>query len=771
MLSSVNAVLRTRRSLPGKSIKKAALISASASILAGAPTGAALAQNDEIVVTAQKREQSINEVPMSITAFSGDELSERGVTQVADFARTVPAFTYSESRVGTPIYTLRGVGFNDIALGGRPTVSVYVDEVPIPFAIETRGGFLDLERAEILKGPQGTLFGQNATGGAINLVAAKPTDVFAAGAKVEYGRFDAITAGGFVSGPLSDTLSFRIAVEHENSDAWQTGYITGRENGDQNLTTGRVLLEWTPSDRLTVGINANGYIDRSQSQAPQLSGIFPGIPPAAPFIPGLLGVPLPEEDNRLAEWTPDDYNRDNEFGQISLRLDYDLTDSLTLTSLTSYSAYDQDQTVDVDAQAIIGLQQRTIGSIESFFQEVRLGGNISDRAYLTLGFNYAYDESREFNFDDISQSTLGVGTGLLTFNLRNDQDMTTIAGFANLEYDLTDALSVHGGVRYTDSKNEFTGCSLDSGDGTASAFFVNVLMLPAPGAGNCFSFDLATFSFPLIMTTLDEDNVSWRFGLDYDATDDLKIYGNVSRGFKAGGFPTLAATAAVQYDPTVQEQLTAYEVGFKASPTDQLQINGAIYYYDYIDKQVLGFTNDPVFGPLLRLNNVPESEVFGAELQVQWSPIEGLNINGVAAYVESEVTSDYLSQNAFGIDQNFRGEPFPNAPEWQLAGDASYQWPVSSGLDAFVGVSANYQSETNSEFGQSPELAIDDYALVDLRAGVESRDGRWRLSGWVRNLGDQYYWTFASKTNDTFIRYTGYPRTYGATLTVNFGGE
>lgn len=177
-------------------VKRIALCGVSVFALATISSGAALAQNDEIVVTAQKREQSINEVPMSITALSGDDLLERGVEQVADFARTVPAFTYSESRVGTPIYTLRGVGFNDIALGGRPTVSVYVDEVPIPFAIETRGGFLDLERAEILKGPQGTLFGQNATGGAINLIAAKPTDVYAAGVKLEYGRFNAITAGG-----------------------------------------------------------------------------------------------------------------------------------------------------------------------------------------------------------------------------------------------------------------------------------------------------------------------------------------------------------------------------------------------------------------------------------------------------------------------------------------------------------------------------------------------------------------------------------------------
>lgn len=738
-------------------------------LFAAIPASHAWAQIEEITVTAQKREQAISDVPMSVSVLTGDAMQDRGIEQVADFARSVPAFTYTESRVGTPIYTLRGVGFNDIALGGRPTVSVYADEVPIPFAIETRGGFLDLERVEILKGPQGTLFGQNATGGAINLIAAKPTDEFSSGLKLEYGRFGAFALGGFASGSLSDNVRARVAAEHESSDDWQKGYLTDIENGAQDLTTARVIFDWTPSDRLGVSLNINGYIDQSDSQAPQLSGIAPGIPPAAPFIPGLLGVPNPAEDNRLAEPTPDNYSRDNTFGQISLRFDYDVSDALTLTSLTSVSTYDQDQTVDVDGQAIIGLQQRTIGRIDSFFQELRLGGSMNDRTHLTVGLNYADDTSEEFNVDDISQSTLGVGTGLATFNLRNDQDMQTFSAFVDLEYDLSNTLSIFGGIRHTSADNEFTGCSLDSGDGTASAFFVNILMLPPPGAGNCFSFDLATFSYPLIQTDLDEDNTSWRLGLDWAASDWASVYGTISRGYKAGGFPTLAATAAVQYAPTVQEELTAYEIGVRAEPSDELRFSAALYYYDYVDKQVLGFTNDPVFGPLLRLNNVPESEVVGVDVEVEWSPIAGLNLNAAASFVDSEVTSDYLSQNAFGVDANFKGEPFPNAPEFQFSADASYQWPISDRLDVFVGLGLSHQDDTNSEFGQSPELDVDGYTLVDIRGGVESQDGRWRLSAWARNVSDEYYWSFASKTNDTFIRYTGMPRTYGATLTLRFG--
>lgn len=724
--------------------------------------------SDEVIVTAQKREQSAQDVPITLSVLSGEQLVDRGVEEIADLSKAVPSFTYAESRVGTPIYTLRGVGFNDIALGGRPTVSVYVDEVPIPFAIQTRGGFVDLERVEVLKGPQGTLFGQNATGGAINLIAAKPTDEFEGKATLGYGRFNEFLLGGVVSTPLSENSGVRLSFEHRNGSDWQEDYLTNNTVGAQSLTTLRGVFDVDFSESVSMSINLNGYIDKSESQAPQLSGIFPGIPPVAGFIPG-LNVALPEEDNRIAAFTPDDYARDNQFIQGSVRFDIDLNEHFTLTSLSSLSDYDQDQTVDVDGQAIIGLQQRTLGDISSVFQELRVAGTLGESAFLTVGANYSKDETREFNIDDISQSTLGVATGLLTFDLQNDQDIETYALFGTVDYELSEGVTLQGGIRYTRSINDFEGCSLDSGDGTASGFYVNVLGLPAPGAGNCFTFDATTFSSGLVQTELDEDNVSWRVGLDWDPTEDVKVYANVSRGYKAGGFPTLAATFAPQYDPTVQEQLTSYEMGFKSSPGDNVTLNGAVYYYDYTDKQVLGFTNDPTFGPLLRLNNVPESRVLGAEIDLMWEPVEGFVVNGALSHVDSEVTSPYVSQDAFGVDRNFEGEPFPNAPKWQGSSDVSYQWAMANGFDAFVGVSGSFQSGSNSEFGQSPELDIDSYGLLDARAGFGPSDGKWKLTGWVRNLTDEYYWTFASKTNDTFIRYTGRPRTYGVTLEVGFG--
>src|SRR5262249_880737 len=153
----------------------------------------------------------------------------------------------------------------------------------------------------------------------------------------------------------------------------------------------------------------------------------------------------------------------------------------------------------------------------------------------------------------------------------------------------------------------------------------------------------------------------------------------------AGGFPTLGATLAAQYAPAVQEQLTAYEAGFKGEMTPRFHLNGAVYLYDYEDKQVLGFTVDPTFGPLLRLNHGPKAQVTGLELEARWEPIDGLNLSAVGSFIHSEVTEDYISQDAFGATRNFKGESFPNAPDTSIAFDASYQWPISGALDAIVG--------------------------------------------------------------------------------------
>jgi len=772
-------------------LRTAALATASALVLAAAPsvvwaadtTPAAsdAAQVTEIVVTAQKREEKLNSVPMSITAVTGQQLAAAGVTQVRDLVKVTPGFSFADSYVGSPIYTLRGVGFSDISLGGRPTVSIYSDEAPIPFAIETRGANFDLDRVEVLKGPQGTLFGQNATGGAINFIAAKPTAEFKAGAEATYGNFNTLNGSGFVSGPISDTLGVRLAVKHDSADGWQKSYTTGAKNGAVDFSEARGILAWTPNSRLKAELTVSGYLDKSDVQAGQAIAITPSVPAAAGFVPGLLTYPLAPNKARAADFNPaPSYARDNAFIQAVGRIDYTLPNDITLTSLTAYSHYREDQLQDIDGTTLSNLNQQTNGKIESISEELRASGSLSSRGHFTVGLSYADDNVRELNHDVLVQSTqaflfVPLGGALFNnFNDSNNQRVKTSAVFANFDYDVTDTVNVYAGARYTQTRNRFNGCSSDSGDGNAAAdftLFQNFVRgqfgLPAHPpipAGGCVTADAAQLP-GLVVSRLNENNLSWRFGAEWNPAAGTLLYANVSKGFKAGGYPSLGATAAAQYLPAKQESVVAYEAGFKSTLLENtLQLNGAVFYYDYRNKQVLGRVLDPVFGPLLKLVNIPKSEITGAELQATWVPVRGLTITAGGSYIDSQVRGSFVNYDPNGALVDFKGEAFPNTPKWQLVSDANYRWPVSGDLNAFVGGGVTYQSATNSQLGKLPLLNVKGYTLVDLRAGVESQDRRWKLSVWGRNVGNTFYATTINRNLDTTVRFAGMPATYGLTL-------
>jgi outer membrane receptor protein involved in Fe transport len=735
----------------------------------------------EIVVTAQKREESVNTVPMSITAVTGPALAERGVIQPRDLVKVTPGFGYADSYVGSPIYTLRGIGFSDISLGGRPTVSLYSDEAPIPFAIETRGADLDLARVEILKGPQGTLFGQNATGGAINFIDAKPTQTFQAGADASYGSFDSIDLGGFVSGPLSRTLAVRLAVDHTQNGPWQKSYTTGAGAGAGDFTNARLILAWAPVDPLKVALNLNGWIDRSDTQAAQAIAIQPSVPPLAPAVPGLLAYPLTPANDRAADFNPGlDYARDNHFVQANLRIDYRPVGTLNLTSLSSYSRYSENQLEDIDGTTLSNLSQKTFGEIESYYQELRLAGPAFNHGHFIAGASYAKDTVLETDFDYFPQSTnalvfTGLGLPVLA-DLKDldDQWFQTAAVFANVDDNVTPTIKLHAGARFTEADDRFRGCTADSGDGIGAADFgpfqnairASLGLPPNPPIkpGQCVTAN-AAFTPGLVAAKLNQNNVSWRFGGEWTGLERTLIYANASRGFKAGGFPDLGASAASQFAPASQESVTAYEVGFKSTLLARtLQLNGAVFHYDYENKQILGHELDPVFGALLKLVNVPRSQVTGAELQMAWAPTRGLSINAGGSFIDSHVLDHFTNYDANGRLVDFNGEAFPNTPKWTLTSDISYQRPLRSGLEAFVGGGVTYQSRTNSQLGNDPLLATRAYALIDLRAGVGSADGTWKLTVWARNVGDVYYWTTANRDLDTVTRYAGMPRTVGVSL-------
>lgn len=733
-------------------------------------------QLDEIVVTAQKRSESINSVGMTIQALSGEQLAQQGVSTVADLVRVIPALTVANSSYNTPVYTLRGVGFYDNSLAAYPAVSVYSDELPLPFPVMTAQAGLDLERVEVLKGPQGTLFGENATGGAINYIAAKPTADFQAGLNASYSRFGLIESSAFVSGPLSDTIRARLAVKGAQGGAWQRSNTRNDELGDADSFAARLLVDWDASERLRFSLNLNGFSDQSDPQASQYFQLNPQLPviPAA-----LASAQFSPQNPRAADWNPNRRPKgDDTQYQAALRGTYDLTDDITLTSLTSYIDFSRNQVNDPDGIAAESLEFVFTGGIRAFSQELRLANSGANGLQWIVGANYGSNKSDEF-----AQQYAGVSTvvGTLGFpghtnDIRLNTETKSYAVFGNIEYELSDALTLKAGVRYTDSKRDAETCTLDPGDsgGYVSAFFAGVSSAvrgtptPVPPSGGCITLNATTFLPGLYTGELQEDNVSWRLGLDYQLNASTLLYANIAKGYKAGGYLFTNASNSSQFAPVTQESVIDYEAGFKAKLFDRsMQFNGAVFYYAYEDKQVRSKLNDPVFGVLDALVNVPKSHTAGVEFDVHYAPIANLNLNLAGTYVFSRV-DEFIGVGFNGGVFDFEGAPLPFAPEIVINAGADYNFPVSENFNAFVGGNAVYTDEQYSVVGTNASSRLKPYTVVDLRLGMETTDGRYRVTVFGKNVFDEYYYTNAPTIYDTQVRYAGRPATYGISFSARY---
>ena len=271
----------------------------------------------------------------------------------------------------------------------------------------------------------------------------------------------------------------------------------------------------------------------------------------------------------------------------------------------------------------------------------------------------------------------------------------------------------------------------------------------------------------------------FRVGIDWKPFEHNLIYFTVSRGYKAGSSPALGAETYQQFTPVTQESLLAYELGLKSTLLDDtLQINAALFYYDYTNKQFLGRSADPIFTTLQELVNIPKSKVEGAELSAEWEPTRGLTFSAAATYLDSEVTSHFINYASYVSSQSdtidLKGEAFPFTTKWSVQYGARYQWPLSDRLSAFVSANASYQSSTVGAFGaayaatEGPPLNIAAYSLLDLSAGIQSDDKRWRVEVWGKNVTNTYYWTSVFYESDTVVRDTGMPATYGVTLSYRY---
>jgi len=634
-------------------------------------------------------------------------------------------------------------------------------------------------------GTQGTLFGQNSTGGAINFIAAKPTDTWTAGGTFAFSRFNTADFQGYVSGPLSSTLEARLAVRSVQGGDWQQSYTRDAGHGQQDFTQARFILDWRPVDRLKISFNANGFHDGSDTQAAQFKAFLPGVPSRISLVPLLANYPVAPSDARAADFNAgQNYASNNNFVQAILHADYEVSSALTLTSITTYSNEKVKQLIDSDGTSLTNINIFIDGHVSTISEEARAAGRLGRVNYI-LGATYERDRTREGGYQDISYSTLAFSIApppfppLDVFGTNVNQNFDTKAVFGNFDHQVLDKVTLHGGVRYTQADLSYNACTLAGSANLSTAFgtLTNILRrsagLPAisnPAVGQCASLD-ATLTPALGTGVLNQGSVSWRAGIDVKPRPGVLLYANASKGFKAGSVTSAPNQINAQFKPVVAESVQAYEAGFKATLLNRkLELNGAGFYYDYRNKQLQGkvvFTPN-IFGPINALINVPKSRILGAEAQASLYPVSGLALNVGVTYLDTKVVGDFLNYSFVGNPANFNGNPFPFTPKYQAVLGADYRHHVSAGRSAFIGVDANIRSHTTAGFGNDPQAYIPSYSVVDALIGIERDDGRWRAELFGRNITNAYYYTDVVRVIDTVRTYAGMPATYGIRFSFRY---
>ncbi|MBN48842.1 MAG: hypothetical protein CMN85_04820 [Spongiibacteraceae bacterium] len=781
------------------------------------PNRARNALLEEVVVTAQRREENLNDVPIAVTALNSDQMATLGVTDTRDLNIVVPGFSASPGGYGTPVYTLRGVGFPDSTYFASPTTGVYIDEVSLPYSIMSKGPNFDMQRLEVLKGPQGTLYGRSTTGGAINYIAEKPTQENAFGVTATYGKYDLVDIEGYVSGSLTDTLSFRLAGRSiRQGEPWQYSNTNpDNELGEKDRYGIRGIVDWEVTSRLSARLMLAMWRDTGDSQAGQPVYFNAQNPTSElltsqnvrdyPFIPN-------SDDPRAAEFckghpscvdvngNPYDFTNDETFRQASVRLSWLISDSVEAIVLASINKFEADGTETSSSYNERHIETQLFSNIENIDVEFRLAGTseLMDGAVNWMVGLHAtpHEEGSDYRLFGASDNNsvfyvvpgVGVLPGFDDVSLLGSyyygdgyMDYESKSAFGNFEWQFTSTLKVTAGARYTDEERSFNGCLGD--DARDNNTNVNLLFsalslqralqtgsLPdMTSPGECISLSREG-SFDRFSDTLAEDSLSWRLVGDWTPSDSVLVYLSRSRGFKSGSFPVTNTTDQSQYEPAVQEQVDAYEVGGKLSFFDRrLQINSAVFYYDYIDKQLFSRIQDPLFGSLPQLQNAPSSVVRGAELEISGSPFEGLYLSAAGAYIDTEVKEFPGAFNTRGEPADLTGRAFNYSPKVSYTLLADYGFPVGDHYTAGFGIDYSYKDETNSTLDGDPFFQHNDFGILNARLRFGRTDGIWGVTLYGRNIRSQYAITgHAQVVSDIVTRYVAEPEMYGITLDYRY---
>ncbi len=776
---------------------------------------------EEIVVTAQKRAQGANDVGITLNTFTGEQLKELGFKTAEDIAALTPGLTTNYSAaLGVPVYTIRAVGYQDYNANSSSTVGLYFDGVAIPYTVMSRGLMFDVDRVEVLKGPQGDLYGRNTTAGQINFVNRKPTENFEAGITAGYSSYRTVDLEGFVSGSMSDDVRGRVAIRSvTSSEGWQESLTRSDELGELDTFAVRAMLDIDLSEDVNLLLNVHYVDDQSENLASTaydgaLHGGDTFVSPYTPledyFFAGETPPWYSTGDAEDADWT-NSYTspqtgrtfslrpeRDNQLFGASATLEWQIGD-MTLTSITAFNQFDRVEANDWDGGSFNDSANINTTDLSVFSQEVRLAGGDDDLNWIIGGY-YSSDEMDEYYHYFMSDSVYGFGsipwgvglfaaTPILELDTKQKQETDSLAVFGHVEWRFADAWRLTVGARYTSEERDWSGCTFVADDGTLAAF-LNANFGSSLGVGDCGTIDddpnSPAFIFAVIGTpnvndafhvysdTIDTDRLMGKVTLDYAVNDDVLLYGTVSNGFKSGGFNGANSNTTLQLHPIEEEVLTAYEVGVKATLLDNtMQVNAATFFYDYQDKQETD-AHVAFVGNISGLTNAPESEIKGIELDMLWLPGNGWDVRFNIAWLDSEVTEWMAVDTAASAWPNIvyydaSGNKLAMSPDISYTASVSKGWQMDNGAVIDITLDHTY---TDSTTGATDPFQIggEDYRYTNMRVGYGPADGKWRLVLWGRNITDEYYWPMAYLGgNGPFVRMAGMPRTYGLSVDLKFG--
>ena len=745
----------------------AAMAASSASAQAGAPsapsgqTAPPTAQTDaaddriaDIVVTAQRREESLQRVPLAVTAIDAATLREQNVQTISDVARIAPNVAISQSGYtaptnALPVVYIRGIGQQDPSIYSDPGVPVYVDGV---YVARSAGGAIDLSdiaRIEVLRGPQGTLFGKNAVGGAVNIVTATPGVDTGTRVDVTGGSYGLYETRGFTNVRLSDDVAVTAAVDARRQDGFgdrldvATGRRLGRQ-GDQNHLSGRLRARWTPTADLTIDLSGDLTRYRDTATPSQTTIVASGLLTLQNArVGGPIGLPITQATAASGDY--DNFSRNpqrvrDDLGGVSGTVAYRIGDA-TIKSITAYRKAHDQFARDPDGAAIRYFEAFRDMRASQFTQELQLVGQAIDGKldYIVGGF-YLHDRSSQFDNVILTPDLYAATGNTLAQDRSRDYDDTqttnSYAGYAQVTFRPVAGLGLTAGVRYTDE------------DKQASVFvrspITSIVYVPRQ--------------------TLSDRWRAWtpRFAIDYRLTDQALIYASASRGFKSGGFNGRPSNVAslTTFDP---ETVWSYEAGLKSDFLDRrvrLNLAGFIGDYGNIQLSRQAIINNVLISDI---SNVAASRIKGVEGELVVAPVRGLELSAAAGYTNNRYTR--VQTGAIVTTAN----KIPYAPDWTVNLSARYRADLG-GVTLTPSVNYAYRAETYTTPANTPVSRLPSFDLVSARIALAPKGGFWDLSVYGTNLADKRYLISIGDSSGVGLVYNvfGRPREFGATLGLHF---